>query len=217
MRHGLSLLMKVRYKTHDKRSKGVFACVEGIDFVGKTTTCRLAAERLIRKGYSVQHVHFPINKPDLTLDHKTLINIFLTEMLDEKGRLEEKLNCGMTIFVDRYFYSTLAYQGKTDDDMAYIIEMIKSYNLLVPDIVFLIDADPSILLSRMRDEKRDTFESNLRFQAEVRERFLELYKQRPFGARWLKLDGLGKLGENIKLTVSRLLQLMRRPGFEPGS
>lgn len=71
--------------------------------------------------------------------------------------------------LDRYFYSSLAYQGACGVPLSYI-EFINSF-APKPDLVFLLDIDPAIGLSRLK--QFDKFE-NLSYLNKVRKLYLYL-------------------------------------------
>jgi len=180
----------------DWKGRYPLVCFEGVDLAGKTTRREKAAEILRKKGYSVFETHFPRKKPDLTQGRDGLLKYFLMEMKEDKEKILEMSREGV-VMIDRYFYSTMAYQGKIGDygDVAGII---KDYELAVPDITFLVDAPPDQLVDRVRDTKRDFFEQNLDFQNSVRAKYLDIMNIRPFDdTTWFLLNGLGEKEENV--------------------
>jgi dTMP kinase len=90
------------------------------------------------------------------------------------------------VLCDRYFYSTLAFQGY---GRGLDIGTIASLNTLavegtIPDLVILLDLDPAEGLARTRTRGRgsggDAFEGeNLSFHKALRDGFLELATKQP--------------------------------------
>lgn len=95
--------------------------------------------------------------------------------------LKAELAKGKTIFCDRYFYSSIAFQGagrglKDVEELS-----IKAIQGLLPACVFLLDLDPIEGLKRREGLLEiDRFEGEeLEFHKRVREEFLRLAKIRP--------------------------------------
>ena len=180
---------------------------EGVDYAGKTTRCTRASQVLRGKGYTVYEMHYPRNKPDLTLGRGELLKWFLGEMKEDREKILEMLNSGI-VMMDRYFYTTMAYQGELGDYQD-IIEIIKSSGLIIPDVTFLVDAPPEELVTRVRDRKRDIFEENLAFQKQIREKYLEISCTLPFEkTAWHQFNGLGEFQENVRSAVSDIVKVV---------
>ena len=59
------------------------------------------------------------------------------------------LAAGSVVILDRYFYSTIAYQGEAGGSVETITaDMLREFP--VPDVVFLIDVPPAVGLSRVK-------------------------------------------------------------------
>ena len=88
------------------------------------------------------------------------------------------------VLTDRYFYSTLAFQGY---GRGLNLEHIATLNELAvqgikPDLVILLDLDPEVGLSRNQsaNKSRDSFEEEtLEFHQKIRNGFLEVAKNSP--------------------------------------
>jgi dTMP kinase len=82
------------------------------------------------------------------------------------------------VLLDRYYFSTAAYQGARGADPDAILAMNEAF-APQPDLVLLLDADPSVSRQRIIDRagQTDSFE-DAAYQAAVRRIFLSL--KRPF-------------------------------------
>jgi dTMP kinase len=90
------------------------------------------------------------------------------------------LDAGKVVILDRYFYSTIAYQGSRGADVRSIEGDMRSL-FPAPDVAFLLDADPVITLHRVENGRGDTpnhFE-RLDLLQDVRKVFLELAHNDP--------------------------------------
>lgn len=89
------------------------------------------------------------------------------------------------IISDRYYYSTLAFQGYGRGLDLNELEIINQIAIAgtVPDLVFLFDLDPVIGLQRTRSRasaEHDSFEQEeIAFHMQLREGFLELSNRLP--------------------------------------
>ena len=89
--------------------------------------------------------------------------------------IQPALDRGDIVVLDRYYYSTLAYQGSAGSDVDAIRSDTESF-APVPDAVFLLDVDPALgifRISESRGERPNEFETIENLQR-VRSTFLSL-------------------------------------------
>ena len=82
---------------------------------------------------------------------------------------------GKIVIMDRYYYSTMAYQGALGLDVNKIREENEKF-APKPDLVLILDVPPEVGLARItnnRKEKLNYFET-LEYQGKVRELFLNM-------------------------------------------
>lgn len=75
------------------------------------------------------------------------------------------------VISDRYYYSTIAFQGAQGLDIKELFDKNKKFRK--PDIVFILDVEPSVALSRIGNRAKEKFEK-LEFMKKIREFFLKL-------------------------------------------
>jgi len=174
--------------------KGLFITFEGIDGCGKSTQIGKLAEYLEKKQVPLLFVREPGGTAigekirNILLDKKSDGMCNMTELLlFEAARAqitEEKIipatASGTTVLCDRFFDSTVAYQGYARD-MGH--ETVSNLNMLAtggksPDITFLFDISPEEAFARRSDRgEEDRLEGlGLEFQRRVREGYLEMAK-----------------------------------------
>lgn len=168
----------------------VLIAFEGIDGSGKSTQAAMLAAWVRRNGPEVVETKEPTNGPF----GKRLRESFVTGRLSPQEELECFVNDrrehvrvtigpalarGAVVIVDRYYYSTVAYQGARGFDAAKVLEMNRAF-APKPDVVFVVDLDPRVALERIssRAGGHDLIE-NLDEQLRVRAAFLELAKTEP--------------------------------------
>jgi dTMP kinase len=171
--------------TNDSR-RGKLILFEGIDGAGKTIQQERAARWLSDKGFSVLTLCEPTHGPAgqklrrsaelgrLTPDEE--LNLFLE---DRRWNVETNilpaLREGKMVLLDRYYLSSMAYQGARGMDP----EMIRRKNEAFapqPDLTFLLDLEPDVALERIRrnrEELPNLFEKR-DYLRKVREIFLSL-------------------------------------------
>jgi dTMP kinase len=96
-----------------------------------------------------------------------------------RALIRPALERGAFVIIDRYYYSTVAYQGARGLDPAAVLRLNRSFAPL-PDIVFMMDLDPRVSLNRVerRGAGRDKFET-LGELTKVRELFRLLALREP--------------------------------------
>ncbi len=151
--------------------------IEGIDGAGKTTIVKYLVEELRRRGYDVVSFKEPT---DLYRDkiknaknpEEELILFIKDREYDVENNVKPALERGKIVIMDRYYYSTIAYQGAKGIDVERIKRMNEKFPK--PDIVIILDVRPEVALKRIKAERRpDRFE-DLDYLRRVREIFLSL-------------------------------------------
>jgi len=162
----------------------MFIVFEGIDGSGKTTLSRLLFETFTRKGIKTVLTREPF---DETLRQVVLAGkldpwgetfIFLGDRnLHVNGFIEPYLRKKYAVISDRYYLSTLAYQGFGRGLDLKLLEDLnkKATRGLEPDITFLLDLDVDTAMERIK-KTRKSFEKfeDKEFLQKVRMGFLKL-------------------------------------------
>ena len=96
---------------------------------------------------------------------------------------------GLNVVADRYYDSTLAYQGGGRElDLEWLIKLnhFATYNL-DPNITFFIDIDPKEAQKRKNQEEDRIERAGIDLQARVRNAYIELAQR--FKERYVSIDG----------------------------
>lgn len=172
-----------------KRSDpGILIAVEGIDGAGKTTQVDLLVRFLEEAGETPVRSKEPTDgtwgrkiRQSAASGRMSLEEELAAFVEDRNEHLREKilpaLNVGKIVVLDRYFYSTIAYQGSRGGDVAGIAARMLA-TAPEPDIVLLLDVPPEVGLARIRErgDTPNTFEKQSSLAA-VREVFQTLAKE----------------------------------------
>lgn len=185
-------------------ARGVFVTLEGGDGVGKSTQAQRLQEWLDAEGYTTVRTREPggteVGKlvRDIVLHHRGEIVARAEALLYAADRAQHvatvvrpALERGDIVIQDRYFDSSLAYQGA---GRVLGREEVRRLSLwavdgLIPDVTVLLDLDPEIARER-REAQRKPFDrleaEEAEFHENVRREFLALADAEP--ARFLVVD-----------------------------
>ena len=149
----------------DDRRRGRLIVIEGIDGTGKSTLARALGEALAARGLAApvvsaeptrgphgQHIRRIIGgaapRPESADDEADLF------MLDRREHVAQvigpALKEGRTVILDRYFYSTMAYQGARGADPERIERTNREF-APVPDLLVLLVLPIESALERIRE------------------------------------------------------------------
>ena len=80
------------------------------------------------------------------------------------------------MIIDRYFLSTIAYQGASGIPIERIIKDHQKYNVPIPDLVFILDIPVKEAIKRLSESGKviDSFEKKEEFLRKVREIYMNL-------------------------------------------
>ena len=163
---------------------GVLVNLEGIDGCGKSTQSKLLLEKLEGEGEKVIILKEPTKRPhgqklwDVLHGKRKATNEEILELfvLDRIQHVEEKiqpaLDDGAVVLMDRYYYSSMAYQVAGGID----VEDIRKKHAFAPkpDVVLIFDLPVSVALERVKGHSdADEFEKEEHLE-KVREAYLNL-------------------------------------------
>ena len=171
-------------------AKGIFIVFEGIDGAGKTTQVNLLAQNLASLGREVSLSAEPTTlatgkaiRRALSGEEKKseceMAAMFVLDRIAHNINSETGIRAlterGIDVISDRYYYSSLAYQG-TATDYEWVKAMnINSPEIRRPDLCIYLDLLPEQSLERI-SRGRESFEiyENLEKLTAVRAKFLSV-------------------------------------------
>jgi dTMP kinase len=176
--------------------KGIFITFEGTEGCGKTTQAELLADYFRQMGHEVLLTrepggpkiseairHILLSKDNFEMLPETELLLYMASRSQHTGEwIIPALNSGSIVISDRYYDSTIAYQGAARDIDGNMIDTIRKYATfgLIPDMTFLIDLPAATGLSRIKKENADRLEQeSLEFHTKVRQGFLDLAEIEP--------------------------------------
>ena len=158
-------------------SPGFFATFEGLDGAGKTTQVRMLDKRLNDSMFSVASVREPGSTQlgaairEILLQSVYPVGTRGQALLFSAARSQlcrhvimPGLEAGKVILCDRFYDSTLAYQGSDEPEFQDYLHYINAYASygLVPDVTFFLHISEDVYLKRMRNVDLDRMEVSLR-------------------------------------------------------
>lgn len=167
---------------------GFFIVFEGLDGAGKTTQAQLLAERLQHAGYAVVRLKEPTDGPwgqklrQLMQQGRqgvrpaTELEWFLADRREDvEQNIRPALARGQMVILDRYYFSTMAYQGALGCDPETIRQRNEAF-APPPDLLFVLEISPTHGLQRVQHQRApDSFE-----QLEYLERVATFFAQMDF-------------------------------------
>ena len=191
--------------------EGILIVLEGIDGAGKSTQAEIMMNRLQERGYDVVYFREPsegkwgqeIKKkaahPD-SLSPEEELDLFLK---DRKENVEKNLRPALEkkkiVILDRYYFSTISYQGAKGIDQERIRRVNEEF-VVEPDLVFFLDVDPREGLDRIKNrKKKDRLFERAEYLVKVREIFRSFR-----GERFIHIDA-SKPKKEISAEIEKIV------------
>ena len=196
-----------------------FITFEGIEGSGKSTQSKMLHEYLLAKNYDAIITREPGGVPAAELIRSVLLDENIAKLaakseifLNFAARVEhvEKLiqpalKAGKIVISDRFFDSTVAYQGYGFGADLSLIEKVKNLAIgdFVPDITFLIDVPVEIAFKRIHNRSTNNrYEKfGAEFHQKTRDGFLEIARK---NSRVAVIDGCKNIEEIAEEILTRI-------------
>jgi dTMP kinase len=200
-------------------TRGLFLVFEGIDASGKSTQARrVAAQRGALFAFEPGDTPMGAELRRWVLDaatHMTPTTESLLMLADRSHHattvIEPALASGRSVVSDRYYASTLAYQGygRGVDLTELRAATAMAIGSCVPDLTILIDVPLEVADERRVRNHEDRFESaDLAFHERVRQGYLELAVTGE--DRWVVIDGTSS-EEDVAARIDAVLASLTWP------
>lgn len=168
--------------------RGLFIVIEGVDGSGKTTQSELLSAYLRGLGRKVHHTAEPtatglggMVRDGLGAEHPRtsdeLAAMFLADRVahnvSPKSGIHQYVEGGTDVVCDRYYYSSIAYQG-VGGSLDWVADMnLGCPSIMKPDICIFIDLDPEKCLEHIRAGRShfEIYEENAAVISETRRRY----------------------------------------------
>ena len=189
----------------NKQNRGKFIVFEGIDGSGKSTQVRMLTDRLNSINIDSYTTMEPTDSPigsmihqimigRMKTDNKVIASLFVADRLDhllnDVNGILKKIDDGITVVSDRYYFSSYAYHS-VDMPMDWVIQAnSQSSELLKPTVTIFIDIDPDVAIDRISKNRSqmELFEKKSRL-VEVRNKYFEAFDKLRDDENILIIDG----------------------------
>ncbi len=197
---------------------GKFIIIEGIDGCGGETQTKLLSDFLIAKNKQINLLSFPeYDKPIGQVIHNFLYEkydlspevqalIYFSEFVSNKEEMENNLKNGKILISDRYFTSTLVYQGLRGVETEKMLQLSEIFKIPKPDLTIYIKISPETSMARKSKEKSgdlDRNEKDLKFLTDLTERY-EYLAQNNIFCEWETIDGEKSVDEVFNQIIKLL-------------
>lgn len=196
---------RTQNKSTQIKNKGKFIVFEGIDGSGKSTQIQYLIEKLKQQNVSYYITKEPTDSPIGSLIHQIMIGrvktdnkviaaLFVADRLDhllnDINGIVAKIEDGITIVSDRYYFSSYAYHS-IDMPMDWVIQANEQCkNILKPTLTIFLDVNPDIAIERIAQNRfhQELFEKSSRL-IKVREKYLESFTKLNDSENIIVVDG----------------------------
>ncbi len=165
---------------------GAIIAFEGIDGAGKTTVAREITGRLISMGYRAIYTHEPYESPFSEALARIKERSIYSPLIDALAMTCDRayhvemvvipaVRRGEIVVMDRYYYSTIAYQGAMGVDVGWL----RAINSVFPkpDLAIYLDIEPEEGLKRGGSVKRWGFYEKKDLLVSARNIYLEMVRR----------------------------------------
>ena len=202
------------------KRKGFFITIEGLEGSGKSSVIKFI-EKLLRKrkvsfkvyrepgstkvGEKIRKILLDKKNKELSAHTELLLYLAARTQLIEQ-RLKGDLKKYDFIICDRFFDSTLVYQGFALGLGKIVDRAVEMFSLgLTPNLTLVLDTRPKLGLARLKN--KDRIESRtLRFHNRLRKGYLQLAKKYPRRVKIVDAcDSLPQIYKRIEKQLERVL------------
>jgi len=188
-----------------QESRGCFIAFEGIDGSGKSTQVKMLSEKVKKKGLTCYTTMEPTDSPigslihqimigRIKMDNKVIAALFAADRLDhllnDIDGIADKVNQGIAVITDRYYFSSYAYHS-VDMSMDWVIKANEqSSKILRPTVTIFLDISPDAAVERIAKNRshQELFENKARL-IQVREKYLEAFERLKEEENVMIIDG----------------------------
>lgn len=207
------------------QGRGKFIVIEGVDGCGKSTQSSLLTDYLRNCGRKVHHTTEPTEtglggmvrdalSGEYPRTREELAAMFASDRVahnqSKTNGITMHLDEGTDVVCDRYYYSSLAYQG-VDGPMEWVAGMNLGCPVIEkPDLCIFIDLDPEKCLEHIRAGRShfEIFEKDAAMIADTRRRYKAVFEYLGDSENIVVIDGgrtIEEVFDDIKAAVQKIL------------
>ena len=210
--------------------KGIFITFEGIDGSGKTTQIELLNSFLKQSGFDVILTREPggtdigdkirkilLDSKNIQMSYRAETLLFLASRAELASKvIQPSLNQGKIVICDRFFDSTIAYQGIARQLGAEkVLDMsLWATKNIIPDLTFLLSIDVWKCENRIKNgkKKKDRIEKEeIDFKSKIQEGYMQLAGKNK--ERFVIVDGCLDIESVFAVVKNNMLRVLKSKGF----
>lgn len=205
---------------------GIFITFEGIDGSGKTTQIDLLHNFLKNSGFDVVLTREPggtdigdkireilLDSNNFQMSYRTETLLFLASRAELVTKvIQPAVSQGKIVICDRFFDSTIAYQGiarRLGADKILEMSLWATENI-IPDLTFLLSINALESENRMKNgnKKKDRIEKEeIEFKSKIQEGYLQLADKNR--ERIIVVDGCQDIDSIFKVVRNNTLRMLK--------
>jgi len=188
---------------------GKFIVFEGLDGSGKSSQVKLLAEYLKDRGEKVYVTAEPSDtetgrylrrilsgslKKDMHLQAALFLADRIEHITDPERGIKQYLGHGYTVICDRYYYSSLAYQGMSGEcSLDWVLRLnLECEKLIKPDVCIFLDVNPDTCRARIENSREsvELYEKSAELMRQTRDGFLKVLSllESEYGHNIVRID-----------------------------
>jgi len=153
---------------------GKFIVIDGCDGTGKSSLIQRLHNDLQQSGKSVYITKEPtdgqigshlqaILRGEHDFKESSLCLLFTADRIEHQSEIISNLQSHDYVICDRYYHATMVYQSTYTPS---ILDNIKVYDIKIPDLTLLLDADLATIMSRIsaRCKEKSIFETEAKLR-----------------------------------------------------
>jgi dTMP kinase len=210
--------------------KGIFITFEGIDGSGKTTQIELLNSFLKQSGFDVVLTREPggtdigdkirnilLDSKNIQMSYRAETLLFLASRAELVSKvIQPSLNQRKIVICDRFFDSTIAYQGIARQLGAEkILDMsLWATENIIPDLTFLLSIDVWECENRIKNgkKKKDRIEKEeIDFKSKIQEGYMQLAGKNK--KRFVIVDGCLDIESVFAMVKTNTLRVLKSKGL----
>lgn len=191
-----------------KKYSGKLIVFEGIDGAGTESLSKAFLDYFKKQKKPVEIMRYPDNShPIGKVIHQylhrkydflpeTQFIFYFADFVKDVEKINKWLKAGKIVLADRYFTSTLAYQGLRGFPQKDALKLAEIFKLPRPDLIIYLKISPVTSMKRKIREKKslDRNEADRKFLGQLTKFYENLAKKKVFG-KWIIIDGEGTIPE----------------------
>jgi dTMP kinase len=136
-----------------------------------------------------------------TLNPTAQFLAFTADIAKDQNRIFKELSSGKMVILDRYIFSTIAYQNLPFERAT---EAVKVLKFLKPDMVFFLDVSPELAMGRIKKHaKLNKYETDKEKMLAAKIKYRIMADQNFLGD-WKVIDGTKKMSDISKAICANL-------------